>query len=335
MVFKLAMFFLTLCTYVSCSDVNVSIREDTTFEEPVVKIQPGYVLGPGDTVQITYFFGTQQIEKEYTLEVGDVMNVEFYYHPEINSTATIRPDGKITLARKGDIQAAGLTTRQLVKNISTLYGDVFKDPLVTITLVEFNQALKGFKEAVTSDRFGHSKIFLIRPDGYANLFHLESEILAAGHTLSQLKSVVEAVYRKKFVGLAVSLALESTGGNLVYVSGEVRKPDAYRLVQPTTVSQILSRAGIIYENAELSSVIVVSRSPEGKPIGRVVDLNKVIGEGNIGNDVLLNRFDVVYVPKNKITKVNVWVSQYLTNVVPDWLRLSFVYSLGGKADIFE
>lgn len=330
-VFRILMLLLTASAAVSCTtDPIISIQETTIHEEPVVIADSDYLLGPGDTVQITYFFGTQPIEKEYTLEVGDVLGLEFYYHPTINRKVTIRPDGKITLARKGDIRAAGLTTQQLNENITTLYSDIFQDPLVTVTLIEFNQALIRFKEAVTSDRSGQSKLFLIRPDGYANLFHLDSEIRAAGFNLRQLKAFVEGEYRKKFEGITITLALESANSYLVYVSGQVFRPNSYQLTQPTTVTQILSRAGIVWENAALDSILVISRSPEGRPIGRLVDLNKVVGEGNIGHDVFLKRFDIVFVPKNTITKANVWIDQYLGQMVPDWMRLTFGYSLGGK-----
>ena len=329
--FKVIFMLLVAGLYASCTtDPLISIEKDTIHAGPMVAAQSDYLLGPGDTVQVTYFFSTQPIEKEYTLEVGDQMDIEFYYHPDVNKRAVIRPDGKITLSRKGDITAAGLTTSQLNDEIRELYSDTFKDPLVTITLVKFNQALLGFKEAVKSDRFGHSKLFLIRPDGYANLFILEHDIRAAGFTIPQLRTVVEEAYRKRFDGLAISLALEDSNSYVVYVSGQVLRPNTYKLIQPTTVSQILSQAGIIWENAAIDSIVVVSRSPEGRPIGRLVDLNKVIGEGNIGNDVLLRRLDVVYVPKNTITKANVWVDQYLSQMVPDWMRLTFGYSLGGK-----
>jgi len=334
-IFKLFSFFAVLILFLSCSDVKVSITEDTLHEEQTAPIGSDYVIGPGDSIQITYFFGTQPTEKEYVLEVGDVIEVQFYYHAEVNRTATLQPDGNISLARKGQIRAAGLTTQQLQEKIENLYRDVFKDPLVNITLIEFNQALKGFKEAITSDRAGHSKVVLVRPDGYISLFHIEEDIRAAGRTIPELKSIVAQQYREHFDSLTISLAMLTTDSNLVYVSGEVRSPASYQLIQPTTVSQILAQAGIIYENAELSSIILISRSPEGKPVGRLVDINKVIGEGNIGNDVLLKRFDIVYVPKNKITNAGVFVDQYINNILPDATRLNWGYSLGGKNDIFD
>jgi polysaccharide export outer membrane protein len=335
-IFKTLFLLLVAGIYASCSTgPSISLEKETVHEGPVVQAASDYILGPGDTVQVTYFFGTQKIDKEYILEVGDELEIEFFYHPEINKTVKIRPDGKITLARKGDITAAGLTTRQLNENITSLYSDIFKDPMVTITLVEFNQALQGFKEAVRSDNFGQSKQFLVRPDGYANLFHLENDIRAAGFTLPQLKTVIEEEYYKKFSGLTISLALVNTNSNLVYVSGQVARPGTITLIQPTTVAQIVSQAGILWENAALDSIVVVSRSPDGRPVGRLVNLNKVVGEGNIGHDIWLKRFDVVYVPKNTITKVNVWVDQYLSGVVPDWLRFNVGYGLGSKDDIFK
>ena len=324
-----------LLLFVSCSDVNVSITEDTLHEEQAAPIGSDYLIGPGDSVQITYFFGTQPIEREYVLEVGDVIEVQFYYHAEVNRTATIHPDGNISLARKGEIRAAGLTTRELQDKISNLYSDVFKDPLVNITLIEFNQALKGFKEAITSDRAGHSKAILVRPDGYISLFHIAEDIRAAGRTLPELRTIVAQKYQKHFDSLTISLAMLTTASNLVYVSGAVQSPASYQLIQPTTVSQILSQAGIIWETAALDSVILISRSPEGKPVGRLVDMNKVIGEGNIGNDVLLKRFDIVYVPKNAITNAGIFVDQYINNILPDATRLNWGYSLGGKNDVFD
>jgi polysaccharide export outer membrane protein len=334
-IFKIFTTLSVLFFLLACTDVRVALKEDATAREPAPAFESDYVIGPGDTIQITYFFGTQPTEKEYTLEVGDVIDVQFYYHSEVNRTVTIHPDGNISLARKGNIRAAGLTTQQLKENITRLYSDDFKDPSVTITLIEFNQALKGFKEAITSDRQGHSKSILVRPDGYVSLFHLEKDIRAAGMTLPQLQSDVSQKYHRYFDSLTISIALESTASNLVYVSGEVESPDSYQLVQPTTVSQILSQAGIIWQNAELGSIVVIRRNKEGKPSGILVDLNKVIGEGDIDSDLLLRRFDVVYVPKNRITRANVFVEQYISNMLPDQVRLNFGYGLGGKNDIFD
>jgi protein involved in polysaccharide export with SLBB domain len=316
----------------SCAGPIVKIEQDTYYNEKKPNKQDDYILGPGDTVQITYFFSTQPSEEEYLLEVGDVINVDFFYHPETNKRATIRPDGKITLPRKGDIRAAGLSTLQLNNKIIEIYSDTFKNPELTIELIEFSQALKGFKEAVRSDRGGHSKEMLIRPDGFISPFFLESDIKASGQTIDQLKRTLSDRYKNRFSSVDISIALFSTNSNIVYVNGEVRKPSSYQLVGPTTVTQILSQAGIIFETAALKTVLVLSRSKDGRPVGRLVNIEDVLNKGNIGDDLLLKRFDVVYVPKNKIAQANQFVDQYINKIIPRDVNLSFTYRINPQQD---
>ncbi|BBO68086.1 hypothetical protein DSCA_20160 [Desulfosarcina alkanivorans] len=312
---------------IGCVGPTVEIKKDAYYSEKIVEKTSNYILGQGDTIQITYFFSTQPSEEEYLLEVGDVINVNFLYHPETNKRATIRPDGKITLSRKGDIRAAGLSTLQLKNKIVEIYSDTFKNPELTIELIEFSQALKGFKEAVKSDRGGHSKTMLIRPDGYISPFFLETDTKASGQTVKQLEKTLSANYKKRFSSVAISIALYSTNSNLVYVNGEVRKPDSYQLVGPTTVTQILSEAGIIFETASLKTVLVLSRSLDGKPVGRLVNIEDVLKNGNIGEDIFLKRFDVVFVPKNKIAQANQFIDQYINKIIPRDISMNFTYRI--------
>ena len=46
---------------------------------------------------------------------GDVLNVRFYYDPDLNKTVKVREDGKISLSLFQGIQAAGQTPEQLQK----------------------------------------------------------------------------------------------------------------------------------------------------------------------------------------------------------------------------
>src|SRR6185503_10809127 len=44
-----------------------------------------------------------------TLSPGDVVDLKFFYVPELNDSQTIRPDGKLSLQLVGEVQAAGQT----------------------------------------------------------------------------------------------------------------------------------------------------------------------------------------------------------------------------------
>jgi polysaccharide export outer membrane protein len=320
----LTLFLILFC--ISCAGPEITITQDTVYEEPIVEVDTEYYIGPGDVVEIIYQFESQPSVKEYILAVGDVIDVEFYYHPEMNKQVTIRPDGKITLRLKGEINAAGLTPVELQRKLARFYSDDFKDPLVTVTLIEYNQAINQLKEAVVTNNQGQTRMVKVRPDGYIS-FPLLEDIRTSGLTLPQLKANVSEKYKKIFENLNVSLNLQETKSNLVYVMGEVQKPDYYLLDGPATLTQILARAGGFLDSAEIESVLILSRDNEGYPVGRLVDLNSIIASANIGNDILLRQFDVVFVPKTKIAKAGVFVEQYINSIVPKFFRIGATWRL--------
>lgn len=323
------LFLITLSVFcISCMGPNITIKSDTVYEQTIAEMDGEYLLGPGDVVEIIYHVEPQPSEKEYIFAVGDVVRVEFYYHPEINRDVSIRTDGKISLPLKGNIDATGLTPSGLREKLIRLYGDTFKDPDITITPVEYNQAIKQLKEAFSTSSRGQSKLSAIRPDGYIS-FPLLGDMMGTGLTLPQLKERLTTEYSKIINNLSVSLILEQIKSNLVYVMGEVRAPGYYLMESPTTATQILARAGGLLNSAKTNNILVVSSNKERKPVGRLIDLDKILGEGNIGNDIVLKQYDVVYVPKSAIAKVDLFIDQYINQLIPRIFRvnLSFGYDI--------
>jgi polysaccharide biosynthesis/export protein len=69
---------------------------------------------------------------EYRLGQRDVLEVKFFYQPELNETLTIRPDGKISLQLIGEIRAAGMTPAALSDLLTQKYGALLRKPEVTV-----------------------------------------------------------------------------------------------------------------------------------------------------------------------------------------------------------
>ena len=317
---------ILLCVFcISCAGPNISLEKDTVYDKPIAEFPDEYYLGPGDVLEIIYHDTLKPAKKDYVLAVGDVINVEFYYHSDLNRKVSILPDGKISLPLKGEIEVSGLTCSQLSEILTKTYSDIFRDPFITITLVEYNQTINELKKAITTSVRGQSKLLTIRPDGFMTLPLLSQDVKASGLTVPQLKAIVLQNYSEMVNNLDLSLILETSKSNLVYVMGEVRKPNYYQMDVPTTLTQILSRAGGLLDTAQTSSILVLSRNNERKPVGRLVDLNKIIGEGNIGNDLLLRQYDVVYVPKSTIARLDLFIDQYINKIVPDFFRASMVF----------
>jgi protein involved in polysaccharide export with SLBB domain len=74
-----------------------------------------------------------------TLMPGDVVDVKFYYTPEMNETQTIRPDGKISLQLLGDVEVSGKTPEQVRQELIAVYAKHLKEPDVVVILRTMNE----------------------------------------------------------------------------------------------------------------------------------------------------------------------------------------------------
>jgi len=192
--------------------------------------------------------------KMFYLQPGDVIDIKFYYNPDLNETVTIRPDGKISLQLIGEIDAADKTPSIVNEVIIEKYKKFLKKPEVVVIV-------KGF------------------------------------------------------------------GGHKVYVGGEVMSPGVMPCDGTTTALQAILTAGGFRETAQPRSVILISKGPENKPVFRKLDLKADVLLGKaMGRDVLLKPFDILYVPKTAIAKLNKFVEQYITKMIPGTLSAGFAYT---------
>ncbi len=68
----------------------------------------------------------------YVLQVGDELAIKFYTNPELNEDVKVRPDGMISLQLIDDVQAAGLTPKQLDADLTKRYTGELADPNVSV-----------------------------------------------------------------------------------------------------------------------------------------------------------------------------------------------------------
>jgi len=73
----------------------------------------------------------------YVLQVGDLVDIKFFYNPGLNESVRIRPDGRISLQLADEVDAFGLTPAQLDQILTDLYAHVLQDPEVTVIVREF------------------------------------------------------------------------------------------------------------------------------------------------------------------------------------------------------
>lgn len=322
---KMSMIILACLLVMSCASPEVKITKDATYEPSLPLQEFEYHLGPGDVIEIVYHVIPKPDKHEYVLAVGDVIRVEFTYHKDINRRLTIAPDGNITLPRKGKIQAAGFTVSQLRKKLVHIYSNIFRDPEITITMIKYNTAIYSLRKAITTAPRGQSKLTTVRPDGYIS-FPMIDDVYAKGLTLPQLRAQVTKEYSRIINNLKITLILKILKNNVIYVLGEVKNPNIYLMDRPTSVMQALSMAGGLLDTAKKETVLVVRLNKDRNPEAKLVNIKKIIAEGNIANDLLLQQYDIVYVPKTEIAQADLWVSQHLTQLIPSWFKLGVTFS---------
>ncbi len=74
---------------------------------------------------------------EYRLGFGDVLEVKFFRNPQFNESLLVRPDGRVSLAKVGELHVAGMTPVELDSVITRTYGEFLLEPEVTVIVREF------------------------------------------------------------------------------------------------------------------------------------------------------------------------------------------------------
>lgn len=79
----------------------------------------------------------QTLDHRYKIGPLDTLNVVVWRNPELSSTVTVRPDGRISTPLVEDVLAAGKNPADLSREIETLLARVIRDPVVTVVVGGF------------------------------------------------------------------------------------------------------------------------------------------------------------------------------------------------------
>jgi polysaccharide export outer membrane protein len=268
-------------------------------------VGPNYVLGPEDVITI------------------DVLNV-----PELSKTTVrVANDGTISLPLIGRVQAAGLTTEQLRKELADKWGENYlQDPQVTVfiqqfralpvsvigavekpglypltgrrTLIEMLSMAGGFGKKGTSA--AGRTVLVTRTSGFGDLQMVEGMHVRGPH---QIEIDLNRLLYTKDEALNIEMKprdiVSVSKAEVVYVAGAVKRPGGFVLEdRPTmTVLQAVAMAEGFTATASRKSARILRTNQDGSKAEVPINLGKVI-KGK-AQDVTLAANDVLYVPDSK------------------------------------
>jgi len=83
--------------------------------------------------------GTFGNDIRYTLNPGDVLDIQYRYTPEFNQTVTVQPDGYISLQIGGEVKVAGRDLAQVRNLILAQVRTRLESPELIVILKEFQK----------------------------------------------------------------------------------------------------------------------------------------------------------------------------------------------------
>lgn len=154
----------------------------------------------------------------------------------------------------------------------------------------------------------------VRSDGMISL-ELLGDVHAAGMAPQMLAGTLTEQYGKELTEPRVTVIVRGFGGQ-VFVQGDgVARPAAVAFADGLTVLQAIAGAGGMNDVARRSNVVLIRRE-DGEWKGYTLDLRKPLMGEDFNQDVQLQASDIVYVPRKRISNVNLFVRQYIRDNFP-------------------
>jgi len=159
-----------------------------------------------------------------------------------------------------------------------------------------------------------NEIVTVRPDGKIAL-QLIDEVKVSGLTPADLDELLTNKYKKELRKPVLTVLVRTFTAQRVFVGGEVARPGLITLAPGLSPIQAIFQAGGIRDTAQLKETILIRKGQNNQPIPIRLDLAAAMAGSGPGANFQLQPNDIVYVPKSAIAKANLWVSQYIQQLL--------------------
>lgn len=146
----------------------------------------------------------------------------------------------------------------------------------------------------------------VQPDGYISLHGL-GDLHVEGKTLPELTETLRAAYGKILHDPTLTVDLKDFQKPYYIVTGEVGHPGKFDLRGDTTVAQAVAVAGGLTSSAKHSQVLLFRGVSDNWVEVKQLDLKRMLQTKNLAEDVHLQPGDLVFVPKNFVSKISSFI----------------------------
>ncbi len=277
-------------------------------------------------------------EYEYRIGAGDILDFRSFDDPLLSRQVVVRYDGYISLPLIPDLQVSGKTRAEALSMLEESYAEFFNDPFLSVAIVTVESksysvmgditrpALYPYTQPITLldaiNTAGGLRVNTRSGDSYvASQGQLTKAVIIRAN--AGKREVIEYDLR----GLQRSgphpsqapvypgdIVYVPEGVNLVYLAGEVRRPEPYQMSENMTLLELMVRAGgAIDSTARQSEVVLIHQLDDSRTQVQVVNFRKVL---RTGVSPRLHPGDIVYVPRKHTVRLQEFVGRVTGTISP-------------------
>jgi len=146
----------------------------------------------------------------------------------------------------------------------------------------------------------------VQPDGFISLRDI-SDLHVTGKTVPEVTEILKKRYSRILHDPDVTVVLKDFEKPYFIANGEVGRPGKYDLRGDTTVLEAVGVAGGFKETSKHSQVLLFRRVSNGWMPVKILDVKEMLASGDLTEDLRLRPGDMIYVPKNTLSKVKPFI----------------------------
>lgn len=160
----------------------------------------------------------------------------------------------------------------------------------------------------------------VRPDGNISL-QLVDDVLVTGLTPKQLDEHLTKLYESQIKDPVLTVIVRSIANQRVYIGGAVASPGLLPIIgNMTALEAVMTAGGFDVTTADTSSVVLL-QNIGGKRYASILDLKSSFSNPE-SDQYFMRPNDMLFVPRTKIVRLNEWVAQHITGLVPEALNVT-------------
>jgi polysaccharide biosynthesis/export protein len=142
----------------------------------------------------------------------------------------------------------------------------------------------------------------VQPDGYISL-EIGGDLKVAGFTIEETRQAILRQASKRLQDPVTTIVLKEFQRPYFVVAGEVATPGKIEMRERVTAIQAIMLAGGMKETAKSSQVVVFRKINSDLAEVKLLNLKSIRRTSDLENDLTLQAGDMVYVPRDKISKI--------------------------------